>query len=142
MENTVSIIAIALSLISFVFTLISFTWTNNRDRKTATFDAFNHLQNEVFDKINMISKTDVKNITANPKDVKFTEYSQYLARIEHFCTGVFADIYHFKITKQIAGQYLKTIYEKSLPIIEKKRSIYPTEPQCVQFEKFVSKCAK
>ena len=141
-ENIVSIFAIVLSLISFVFTLISFVWINNRDRKAATFDAFNHLQKDVFDKINMISKTDVKNIAANPRDSIFTEYSQYIARIEQFCTGVFAGIYDFKITKRIAGKYLNAIYEKSLPVIEKKRMIYPDEPQCIQFEKIVRKCAK
>lgn len=142
MENSLSIIAIAISVISFAFSLVSFIWTNYRDRKQVTFAVFNHLQDEVFDEINLLSKTDVKNIAEHSRDVKFTEYSQYLARIEQFCTGVFVGIYDFKITKQISGKYLNTIYEKSLPIIEKKRMIYPDEPQCVQFEKIVRKCAR
>ena len=142
MENSLSIIAIALSIISFVFALFSFVWTNCRDRKQATFEAFNRLQDEVFDKINLLSKTDVKNIAEHSRDEKFTEYTQFLSRIEQFCIGVFSKIYDTKITEKIAGKYLCSIYEKSLPIIEKKRMIYPYEPQCIYFEKIVRKINK
>ena len=82
---------------------------------------------------------DVKNIAKNPKDSKFTEYSQYLARIEQFCVGVGSKIYDYKITSKIAKNYLRNIFEKSWPVIEKKRIIYPNEPQCVEFQKLVSK---
>ena len=139
MENTLSIIAIVISFVSGVFAVCTFVWTINRDRKQATLDAFNSLQNEVFDKINLLSKTDVKNIAKNPKDSKFTEYSQYLARIEQFCVGVGSKIYDYKITSKIAKNYLRNIFEKSWPVIEKKRIIYPNEPQCVEFQKLVSK---
>ena len=142
MENLLSIVAIALSVISFVFALVSFIWTNCRDRKAATFETFNRLQDEVFDKINLLSKTDVKNIAEHSRDAKFTEYSQYLARVEQFCIGVFSGIYDMKITEKIAGKYLSSIYEKSLPVIEKKRSIYPDEPQCVYYEMIVRKINK
>lgn len=139
MENTLSIIAIVISFVSGVFAVCTFVWTINRDRKQATLDAFNSLQNEVFDKINLLSKTDVKNIAKNPKDSKFTEYSQYLARIEQFCVGVGSKIYDYKITSKIAKNYLRNVFEKSWPVIEKKRIIYPNEPQCVEFQKLVSK---
>ena len=139
MENALSIIAIAISIASVIITFYTFIWTLNRDRKKSTFDAFNLLQNEVFDKINLLSKTDVKNIAKNPKDSKFTEYSQYLARIEQFCVGVGSKIYDYKITSKIAKNYLRNIFEKSWPVIEKKRIIYPNEPQCVEFQKLVSK---
>ena len=76
MENALSIIAIAISIASVIITFYIFIWTLNRDRKKSTFDAFNLLQNEVFDKINLLSKTDVKNIAKNPKDSKFTPHQR------------------------------------------------------------------
>ena len=70
MEAIIPYISFAFSIGSVVLSLITFVWTVKRDKKQATFDAFNRLQDEVFDKINHLSKTKVKEIAANP-----TEYS-------------------------------------------------------------------
>lgn len=142
METLISYISLAFSIGSVIFAFGTFVWTAKRDRKQATFEAFNRLQNEVFDKINLKSKIDVKNIAENPKSAEFTEYSQYLARIEQFCVGIAAKIYDYKITKKVAAKYLKDIYHKSLPVIEKKRIIYSDEPQCVEFQRIVEEMNK
>ncbi len=142
METILSYISIVFSIGSVLFSFITFLWTVKRDKKQSTFDAFNRLQDEVFDKINALSKTAVKDIAANPTDSKFTEYSQYLVRIEQFCIGVQSGIYDFDITKKIASKYLAVVFEKSRPVIEHKRKIYPEESQCVAFENMVKDMSK
>ena len=49
METILSIIAIVLSVISGGFSLYSFVWTARRDRKQATLDAYNQLQEQGMD---------------------------------------------------------------------------------------------
>ena len=51
MEAVLSIIAIVISVVSGGFALYTFLWTAQRDRKQATLEAYNRLQNEVFDKL-------------------------------------------------------------------------------------------
>lgn len=142
MEAIIPYISFAFSIGSVVLSLITFVWTVKRDKKQATFDAFNRLQDEVFDKINHLSKTKVKEIAANPTKSEFTEYSQHLVRVEQFCIGIQSGIYDFNVTKKIASKYLTDVFEKSRPIIEHKRKIYPNESQCVEFEKIVRKMSK
>ena len=142
METVLSIIALVFSVISGLFTGFAFFFTWNRDKKQATFDAFNRLQDEVFDKINRLSKTQVKEIAGNPTNAEFTEYTKYLVRIEQFCIGVQSGIYAVSVTKKIASKYLADVFEKSRPIIEHKRKIYPNESQYEAFEKIVRKLNK
>ena len=52
METALSIIAIILSVISGGFVLYSFAWTAQRDRKQATLDAYNLLQEQALDHLN------------------------------------------------------------------------------------------
>lgn len=93
METVLSIIAIAFSLVSGLFSLYSFLWTARRDRKEATLEAFNRLQTEVFDKLNMYTPAEIEEICTDHKCHKYKELSGYLARIEHFCVGLNQRIY-------------------------------------------------
>ena len=49
METILSIIALVISVISGGFALYTFIWTARRDRKQATLDAYNTLQEQALD---------------------------------------------------------------------------------------------
>lgn len=88
METLLSVIAIALSVLSGGFALFVFLWTNRRDRKQATLEAYNRLQSEVFDKLNKYTPSQIQNICLDKQSVEYKTISAYLARIEHFCVGL------------------------------------------------------
>lgn len=105
METILSIIAIALSVISGGFTLYTFYWTAERDRKQATLEAYNRLQAEVFDPINTYSPEEIEEICEDTKSMEYKILSGYLARIEHFCVGVNNKIYDDKVFYSLAHGY-------------------------------------
>ena len=92
METVLSIIAIIISVISGGFALYTFFWTATRDRKQATLDAYNRLQNEALDNINLYSPQRIAGIIENPRSEEFKKLGAYIARIEHFCVGVNKEI--------------------------------------------------
>ena len=50
MDTALSVAALVVSLFSAGFTLYTFIWTKVRDRKQATLEAYNRLQEQVLDK--------------------------------------------------------------------------------------------
>ena len=123
MEKVLSIIAIVISVISGGFALYTFIWTARRDRKQATLDAFNILQNEAFDKLNQLTPAEIREIATHPRSKEYKDVSSYIARIEHFCVGVNTNIYDKTTVFQLANGYLNgpVILERIEPIIEKKK---------------------
>ena len=93
METVLSIIAIVLSVISGGFSLYSFVWTARRDRKQATLDAYNQLQEQAFDKLNTYTPAAIREIAKDSTSEEYKTVSGYIARIEHFCVGVDQNIY-------------------------------------------------
>ena len=93
METILSIAAILISVFSLAITLYTFIWTARRDRKQATLDAYNTLQNEVFDKLNLFKPSDIREIANHPTSKEYKKLSALIARIEHFCVGVNTNIY-------------------------------------------------
>ena len=121
METILSIIAIVLSVISGGFSLYSFVWTAQRDRKQATLDAYNQLQEQSLDHLNYYRPDRIAQIAQNPRSEEYKQISGYIARIEHFCVGVNQNIYDRKIVYELAEGYLDgAIKTRIEPIIEKK----------------------
>ena len=117
-----SVIALVISILSGGFALYSFIWTAQRDRKQATLDAYNNLQGEVFDKLNLLMPSDIREIAKDPKSAQYKEVSGYIARLEHFCVGVNTGIYDRKTVYHLAHGYLdsKMVESRISPMIEKK----------------------
>ena len=105
METILSIIAIVFSVISGGFALYTFYWTAARDRKQATLEAFNRLQTEVFDKLNLYRPAEIKAICQDNKSDEYKKISGYLARIEHFCVGLNQGIYDKETFYALAHGY-------------------------------------
>lgn len=53
MDTALSVAALVVSLFSAGFTLYTFIWTKVRDRKQATLEAYNRLQEQVLDHLNV-----------------------------------------------------------------------------------------
>ena len=122
METTLSVMAIVISMLSCVFALYTFFWTVRRDRKQATLDAYNQLQDQAFDKLNLYSPAAIRKIAEEPKSEEYKIISGYIARIEHFCVGVNQNIYDRKRVYALAHGYLdgNMLQSRIEPIIEKK----------------------
>lgn len=141
MELIISTFAIIISFISIIVSITIYHAGIRRQKKQATLDAFNLLQEQVFDKLNLYTINDIEQICEtwrnrnkksddiNPEDRKkldmlINEYhvlSSYLARIEHFALGVNTDIYDAKIAERAGTTYLTILYKKKLkPIIDEK----------------------
>ena len=93
METILSIIALVVSFVSGSFAAFTFWWTNRRDRKQATLEAYNRLQAEVFDILNTYTPAEIRDICTDTKSPEYKTISGYVARIEHFCVGLNENIY-------------------------------------------------
>ncbi len=122
METTLSILAIIISAFTFLFSFYTFRWTARRDRKQATLDAYNTLQNEAFDKLNPLMPSEIREIMNHTTSRQYNEVSGYIARIEHFCIGVNQEIYDRKTVYELAHGYFdgKKLRSRMEPVIDTK----------------------
>lgn len=96
----------------------------DRQKKQATLEAYNKLQEQVLDKLNQYKPAEIKAISGNSKSAEYTELSTYLARIEHFCVGLTNDIFDYETFYSLAHGYFDeggTLYNRMLPLLESKR---------------------
>ena len=135
-------ISIIIAVVSVIFSVITYMKNVAHDRKQATLDAFSKLQTEVFDELNHITKSEIAEISNNPRSSEYKELSKNLARIEHFCVGINTKVYDLKIVKRLAGRYIIVAYEKYLPMIERKRNINQSAKHYDEFETAVNKLKK
>ena len=121
METTLSVIAIILSVISGGFSFYTFIWTTRRDRKQATLDAYNQLQEQALDHLNYYRPTEIAEIAENPRSEEYKKISAYIARIEHFCVGVNQKIYDSETVYALARDYLDGAVKTRIePMIDRK----------------------
>ena len=106
MDTILSITALVISVVSGAFALYTFIWTAQRDRKQATLDAYNRLQEQVFDRLSLWSRDQIKEINKDLSSLEYKELSAYIARIEHFCVGVNQGIYDRKTVYELSHGYL------------------------------------
>lgn len=119
--STVDLITIAFSVIAAIFSLITYRKSVVHDRKQATLDAYNQLQEQALDHLNYYMPAAIKEIAKDRRSEEYKKLSAYVARIEHFCVGVNQKIYDRKTVYELAHGYfdggLKVRIE---PIIERK----------------------
>ena len=122
METILSIISLIFAIASIVITVYTFGWTAKRDRKQATLEAYNRLQNEVFDKLNLYTPSEIADICEDTKSDAYKEISGLVARIEHFCVGVNTKIYDEKVFYSLAHGYFDghQLRKRIKPLIYKK----------------------
>lgn len=118
----ISIVSAILALASAGFSCFTYFANVRHDLRRDTLDAYNTLQNEVFDKLNQMTPANIREIAEDPRSAAYKTVGGYIARIEHFCTGVNLGIYDRKTVYSLAHGYLdgKVIRSSIDPIIEKK----------------------
>lgn len=104
---------IILDMISIVFSLCAagfavFTYWSNivHDRKKATLDAYNLLQEQALDKLYMYMPKQLKEIAGDRRTQEYKLLSSYVARIEHFAVGVNQKIYDFDTVYELSHGFL------------------------------------
>ncbi|MBR4879533.1 MAG: hypothetical protein IKU13_06845 [Clostridia bacterium] len=124
MEIFISVVALVISVVSGAFSFYTFVWTARRDRKQATLDAYNQLQEQAFDYLNHFRHSDIADIAQNPRSEAYKELGGYIARIEHFCVGVNQKIYDRNIVYELGHGYFDGgVRHRIEPIIERKNSL-------------------
>ena len=122
MEMTLSILAIVISVISGGFAIYTFFWTARRDRKQATLNAYNTLQEQALDRINEYTGTQIKQIVEDGNKDEYRKLSKCLARLEHFSVGANTGIYDRKTVYELGHGYLDVgIWYKLQPVLEQKQ---------------------
>ena len=134
----ISLLSIALAIFSAVFTWRVHKQAVEHDKKQATLDAINVLQVQVFDELNLYTKSQIEEISKNTRSENYKEITKLMARIEHFCVGVNSDIYSLEIAKRLAGRHFCALYEKLSPMIQKKRETVKNDKHYDEFEKFIN----
>lgn len=134
METKLSLLSILISILSFVFSFVSFISCSIRERKEATLEAYNKLQSEALDTLNLYTRKNIAEIAENPRSPEYKELSSLLARCEHFSVGVNEGIYDKKVLKKLSGRYFISLFEKLEPMVLKKRSMGHQERYYESFE--------
>lgn len=137
MEIILSIISLAIALFSLIYSFVTYHCSVMHDKKQATLDAFNILQEQVLDKINLYPNSKIKEIAEDARSKEYKELTFLMARVEHFSVGVNSKIYDVKIVKRLAGKHFCALYDKLLPMIEKKRKINKSDKHYNEFEKLI-----
>ena len=93
-----------------------------REKKQATLEAYNKLQEQVLDPINAISPHEIKSIIKDGQSNDAKQLGGYLARIEHFCVGLETGIYDYDTFYKLAHGYFDSSVLKNrlVPILERK----------------------
>ena len=119
---TLSVLAIVISVISGCFAVYTFFWTARRDRKQATLDAYNTLQEQALDRLNEYTGTQIKQIVEDGNKYEYRELSKCLARLEHFSVGANTGIYDRKTVYELGHGYMDVgIWYKLHPVLEQKQ---------------------
>ena len=126
MELYISLAAMIISLVSVIVSVAIYLLGIQREKKQDTLDSFNLLQEQVFDKLNLITYAEIADVckkveSGNIDDetnIKYYNLLSYLARLEHFSLGVNTGIYDVKTSERAGTGYLVSLHKKLLPVIE------------------------
>ena len=134
-ETILTLLALILSLISFVWSLRVHNQSLVRERKQATLDAFNVFQCQVLDELSGYPRKEIEEIAEDPRSADYKDMSKLLARCEHFAVGVNQEIYDKNTVRALAEEHIVVVYGKLLPLIQKKRSFGNNQNRYHDFEK-------
>lgn len=151
MEIVVSFFALVVSIAGFLLSIFTHFQILRRDRKQATLEAYNRLESEALEKLDMMMPADIKEIVANSRTKeysgKYKELTALAARIEHFCVGVEQGIYDRKVVYELGHGFLDDrIMKRIEPLIDMKdhgasKSYYENTRKVVsEMKKMSGKC--
>lgn len=119
--SIVDFITLFLSIIATVFSVVTYRNSIIHDRRQATLDAYNQLQEQALDHLNHYMPSETVEIAKNPRSEEYKKVSSYVARVEHFCVGVNQKIYDSETVYALAKDYLDGVIRARIePIIDRK----------------------
>lgn len=124
----ISIISVLMAVFSFMFSLFTYQKSVVHDRKQATLDAYNMLQEQSLDKLSSYFPVEIAEIAKSRTSEEYKTISRYIARIEHFCVGVNQNIYDKEIVYELAHGFLDGAIKKRIePVLNRKSFNNSTE---------------
>lgn len=125
-EFWVSITSAAIALVALGFSAYTYFVSIKREQRRSTLDAFNRLQEQAFDPLNLYMPKEIVEYAKHPTDKQYKIISGYIARIEHFCVGVVDKTYDRRTVYELAHGYLdgNALWSRISPILEIKNNDY------------------
>ena len=115
--SIVDIITLAFSVIAAGFAAFTYRANVAHDRKIDTLDAYNRLQEQALDDLQMYMPAEVREIVKNKRSGEYKRLSSYEARIEHFAVGVEQKIYDRKIVYELSNGFLNKVIRARVDIV-------------------------
>lgn len=122
MIDPVAVVALAISIFTFVWNNIVQNKEGKRIKKKETFEALTLLRNEALDQLAPYTKTQVEEISKNHSSEEYKKLAALLARCEQVALGVNIGIYDFAVVQRMMGSHFAGVYKKMKPLIKRKRS--------------------
>ena len=125
MELYISLAAMIISLISVIVSVAIYLLGIQRDKKQDTLDSFNLLQEQVFDKLNLITYSEITNICKKVDNGSIDD-------------GVNTGIYDAKTAERAGTAFLVSLRKKLLPVIElqEKRGNHNSDKRIEYYKEF------
>ena len=102
----IDVISLVFSLCAAGFSVFTY-WSNIvHDRKQATLEAYNQLQEQALDKLYVYMPKHLKEIVKNRRTEEYKLLSSYVARVEHFAVGVNKKIYDLDTVYELSHGFL------------------------------------
>ena len=102
----VEAISLIFSLAAAAFSVFTY-WSNIiHDRKQATLEAYNLLQEQALDKLQVYMPKQLKEVVKNRRSEEYKLLSSYVARVEHFAVGVNQKIYDLDTVYELSHGFL------------------------------------
>ena len=153
-DNVISVVSVLISLIATVFAAFGLLQSKkynklslDRQRKEATIHAYQILQEQVLDKLVIISEEEIQKVIVYKIESKefleiYNEYRALIARCEHFAVGVNNGIYDFEVLFELSNIHLVSLYKKLEPIILCARRSIDGKSAYKNFEMLVKRIEK
>ena len=114
---TVEALSLIFSLAAAGFSVFTY-WSNIiLDRKKATLEAYNLLQEQALDKLQVYMPRQLREIAADRKSEDYKLLSSYAARVEHFAVGVNQKIYDLDTVYELSHGFLDGSIRTRIEII-------------------------
>jgi len=110
--------ALIISILAFCLSLFQFLRDASRQKKEATLNAYNDLQDDVFSDL---TKYSCPMPVVTRDDAEWVKFTVHLAKLEQFSVGINTGIYSIDILDHLGGSYYIRQFEKLEPIIIIKR---------------------
>lgn len=142
-EVYIAIVALIISILSFIISLY-YNWKDHeRRRKQATIEYFDNLTLQLYEKEAIFNEQynelgiDIAILDTNVELHK--KATEVLSAFERLCVGINTGIFDFDILDRMAGSYLINTYTRFSPYIEKKHRDTSQASAYVEFESVVNR---